>query len=99
MRRRLSGVKGVTALAEKLSACADVTKFDEGEEREAWALAHALSDLEEAFVKIMDEQLPSLIERDLTPSEIYELLLDIGETLRHIIYHIRDPKFYGYLVE
>lgn len=30
---------------------------------------------------------------------IQNALLDIGEELRHILYHIKDPKFFDYLFE
>lgn len=32
-----------------------------------------------------------------SPAELFDALLDIGEELRHILYHIHDPKFYRYL--
>lgn len=85
------------ALAEHLATCPEVTRFDQGREREAWALAHSFADLESSFRRILEEQLPRLTGEELPPRQIYSLLLDNGEELRHILYHVKDPKFYGYL--
>jgi len=43
--------------------------------------------------------LPKLLNEDLSPEELNEVLLDIGEELRHILYHIKDPRFFGYLTD
>ena len=96
-RRLLSDAVALKALAERLSTCEAVMRLDEGEEREAWTLAHALGDLEESFRKLLEDQLPRLAQGQLGGSEINDLLLEIGEEFRHILYHIKDPKFYRYL--
>lgn len=85
-------------LAERLSRCREVTKHDRGSEPEAWTLAHTFHDLEESFRKFLDDLLPELLSPNVSESETYELLLDIGEELRHILYHIKDPQFFRYLV-
>lgn len=85
------------SLAERLSACPEVTRLDKGEEKEAWTIAHSFADLEGSFRKFLDEQLPKLMNGELPAADTYSLLLEIGEELRHILYHIRDPKFYRYL--
>ena len=96
-RRLLREVADLKALAERLAQCKEVTRFDAGEECEAWTLAHAFADLEESLRTFLEEQLPRLMDRQLEASEIHDLLLDIGEEFRHILYHIKDPKFYRYL--
>ncbi len=97
-RERLLGrVAEVKALAEHLSKCPDVAKLDRGDHKEAWALAHAFADLEESFRKILDDQLKRLTAGELDESKTLDLLLDIGEELRHVLYHIHDPRFYRYL--
>jgi hypothetical protein len=93
----LGSVSQVKALAERLSACPQVTKFDRGEEREAWTLVHAFADLEQSCRTFTEVQLPRLASRRLDASELPDLLLEIGEELRHMLYHIRDPQFYRYL--
>jgi hypothetical protein len=47
----------------------------------------------------LDALLPRLLNDSLEPDELNEVLLDIGEELRHVLYHIRDPKFFGYLID
>jgi hypothetical protein len=85
------------ALADRLSKCPEVAKHDEGAEKEAGTLAHAFGDLEESFRAFLDEELPRLMNDQASPGELFDTLLDIGEEFRHILYHIYDPKFYGYL--
>ena len=84
-------------LAKILSTCDQVTRYDSEREKEAWTLAHAFNDIEESFTKIFGEQLPPLISGTKSSTEINDALLDIGEELRHVLYHIGDPKFYRYL--
>ena len=93
----LEDTAALKALAERLAQCKAVTRFDADEEHEAWTLAHAFADLEESFRRFLEEQLPRLTSGQLTGPEIYDLLLEIGEEFRHILYHIKDPKFYQYL--
>ncbi|MFQ5705687.1 MAG: hypothetical protein ACE5HV_17745 [Acidobacteriota bacterium] len=93
----LGHTDALTALAERLSKCPAVSRLDTEEEREAWTLAHAFSDLEESFRKFLIEHLPRLSDANLEDSEIEGLLLEIGEELRHVLYHIRDPRFFRYL--
>jgi hypothetical protein len=86
-------------LAAKLAQCPDVTKFDTVSEKQAWTMAHAFTDLEGSFRTFLDEQLPRLMNEDLTPQEIHDLLVDIGEEFRHILYHMTDSEFYKRLLE
>ena len=95
--RTLGSATRIKALAERLSTCHDVTKFDHGDEKEAWTIAHAFADLEESCQKFTDIQLPRLANARLNGAELRDLLLEIGEEFRHVLYHIHDPQFYRYL--
>ena len=95
--RRLDSPTALQALAERLGACPEVTRFDRGADKEAWTLAHAFSDLEESFARFLGDLLPRLTGLDSSASETYETLMDVGEELRHVLYHIKDPRFYNYL--
>lgn len=86
-------------LAEKLSSLEEVHRHNDANHDEAWTLAHAFADLEESSRRFLDLQLPKLVEGNLSEEERLDLLFEIGEELRHILYHIRDPRFYGYLNE
>lgn len=83
-------------LARKLAHYESVSKFDSDDELEAWRLAISLSDMEKSFLDILNNHLPALCEASDEKS-INEILWDIGEELSHILYHIRDPKYFGYL--
>jgi hypothetical protein len=84
---------------EVLSRCARVRQFDRPDELEASTLAHAFLDLEESFRSFVEQQLPDLMRGDLTEAEVCDKLDDIGDELRHILYHVRDARFYRYLTE
>ena len=88
----------INKLAEKLQKYECVSKFDSENDPEAWRLAHSLSDLEESFREILDNSLPALREAN-NEEALNNALLDIGEELRHILYHIKDPRFFAYLSE
>ncbi len=62
-------------------------------------IAHALSDLEDSFCVVVKELLPKLLDETKSAEELDELLLDVGEELRHILYHIKDTRYFGYLSE
>lgn len=95
--RVIRNAEDMRALAELLSRCPQVSKFDDSQNREAWTLAHAFADLEDSFRRLLERQFPKLAQSELSPSEINDLLLEIGEELRHILYHIKTSGFYGYL--
>jgi hypothetical protein len=94
--RFATALKGI---AEKLEACEEIRKYDTADEKQAWTLAHAFLDLAESFRKFLDQQLPKLERSSMDCEQMNELLLDIGEEFRHILYHIQDPAFYAYLRE
>ena len=95
--RLLEDMESWKELAEKLDLLPDVNKHDSADDKEAWTLVHAFSDLEESFRRFLDDQLPRLVNGEPTPTALNDLLTEIGEEFRHIVYHIRDPKFYSYL--
>lgn len=86
-------------LIEKLRRCAEVTRYDLPGDEEAPTLALALLDLESSFRRFSEQHLPTLLHGDLSPAEIYDRLLSIGEELRHVLYHIRDPRFFRDLLD
>lgn len=96
-RKRLAKAEKVKLLAERLSRCPQVSRCDEGENIEAWTLAHAFADIEESFSRFLDEQLPRLTEEELSEGTVNEALLEIGEEFRHVLYHLSGSRFYRYL--
>jgi len=86
-------------LAQNLRKSEKVNSFDSLEERESETLAHSILDIEESCKTLLNNLFPKLEPTTLSQDEINELLFDIGEELRHILYHINDTKFYDYLKE
>lgn len=86
-------------LAEALSRCPAVTKFDTDQDKEAWTLAHSLVDLEGSFREVIETLIPKLMRALDEPTEVEDVLHEIGEEFRHILYHLRDPRFFRYLHE
>lgn len=91
-------VKKLDLITKTLLKSRKVNSYDSNGELESDRLAHSLLDMEESFKKIIEVYLPKLTVNEISESEIDEALLDIGDELKHIIYHIKDPKFYRYLV-
>ncbi len=75
---------------------ADISRFDSENEPQAWVIAHAFSDIEDSCIKLL-ELFQKLIPPTGSDKEILDVLNDIGEELRHVLYHIRDMSFYRYL--
>ena len=83
-------------IVQNLKKSQKVNSYDKGNEIEAGNIAHALLDMDTAFKEIIN-LLPKLYNCDLSEENVEEILLDIGEEVRHILYHIKDMKFYDYL--
>lgn len=81
-------------LRQRLAHCRIVAQY--GRE-EPGTLVHAFSDLEESFRKFLAEQLPKLIDPSVQGEQLEDLLLDIQQEFRHILYHIHDPQLFRVL--
>lgn len=103
MRKHLLGdAQDIKKLATRLQISKKVQELNRryphpAQQPEAWTLAHAFSDLEESFLVFLEVFLPKLMNSSLGSDEIEDVLLDIGNEFEHILYHLRDPKFYSYL--
>jgi len=78
-------------LRERLKSCPLIAKL--GPE-EADTLVHAFLDLEESLRLFLDEQLPKLADPVVQGEHLEDLMLEIREEFRHILYHIHDPEFF-----
>jgi len=78
-------------LRHRLAACPMVSQYGSDE---AGTLVHALTDLEESLRTFLDEQLPKLIDPALKGEALEDLLMDIREEFRHVLYHLHDPQFF-----
>lgn len=64
---------------------------------QAWQIATALADIQESAGRIFDDLLPKLVATEPNTETAADLLQDIGEEFRHILYHIRDTSLFGYV--
>ena len=78
-------------LRQRLAACTMVNQYGPDE---AGALVHAFTDLEESMRVFLDEQLPKLTDPITQGEALEEMLMDIREEFRHILYHLHDPEFF-----
>lgn len=86
----------VIGFAERLARLPEVTRFDDGDHKEAPALADSISDLESSFREFLEEILPKLASSE--GDELYDLMLETAESFRHILYHILEQqKFFRYV--
>lgn len=97
--KNLRNVEDIQRLASLLAASPEVVRFDEGDHKEAWALADSLAEMESQMHEFLDSELPMLVAAELPPSEAFSVLLDIGEVFRRILYHmLEQQRFYRYLM-
>ena len=83
-----------TDLVQRLSTIPVIARYG-GEEAET--LAHAFSDIEKSLRIFLEEQLPKLADASGKGEALEELLLDIREEFRHVLYHLHDPEFFRVL--
>jgi hypothetical protein len=85
------------AISANLEKCERVSQYSTDTENQCETLAHAFLDMQDAMQVIINERIPMLYLRNLNSNEVDDLILDIGEELRHILYHINDTRVYDYL--
>lgn len=88
---KLKNITKILSLSQKVNA------FNKNGEKECEVLAHSLLDIEESSKEIIENLIPKLTSNDLSEIEVEDILYDIGEELRHIVYHIDAPYFYKYI--
>jgi hypothetical protein len=96
-QQKLLTARAAKDLADRLAKIPSVSQFDLADEPQGSTIAHALSDLEDSFSLVVNELLPKLLDETKSPDELDDVLLDVGEELRHILYHIKDTRYFGYL--
>ncbi len=94
---KMSYLEKLNILKSTLSNCAIVTKHSTEAEDQADTLAHALIDMEESMNAITTALLPKLYKERVDKEMVEDIVMEIGEELRHILYHIRDTKVFDYL--
>ncbi|MBM3489103.1 MAG: hypothetical protein FJX68_01425 [Alphaproteobacteria bacterium] len=93
-KRLISDPQALERLLATLSKYACVRRFDEPDEPEAARLTHAFADIEDSLVRLQHVHLPNILAGALTEQEMADLLTEIGEEFRHILYHVRDTRYF-----
>lgn len=75
-----------------------VAQFDSKNEPGGWRLAYSLSEIEKSCSTFYNKLLPKLKATD-KQEDIENILHEIGEEFRHLLYHIEDSKYYSYLFD
>lgn len=81
------------SLAERLAASPALKRFPNPTE-EGQSIAYSLSDLEGSMRVFLDEQLPKLVDPSVQGEALEDLILDVREEFRHILYHLHDPEYF-----
>lgn len=90
-RRTISTPAAFKALEARLARSEVVSQLNSEGREESTTLAHAFMDLEESFIRFLDQLLPNLFKAE-SDEEVREALWQLGQEFRHILYHIRDPE-------
>jgi hypothetical protein len=85
------------ALAHRLSAIPSVAALKATSPDEPYVLAHALLDIQKLCTELSVNLLPRIMDSALSADELKDCLTDVGEMLRELLYHARDPQYYRYL--
>ena len=94
MSELLQTKEAFQALVQRLATAPVIARYGPEEPE---TLAHAFSDIEESLRKFLDEQLPKLADPSMQGEDLEDLLLDIREEFRHVLYHLHDPEFFRVL--
>jgi hypothetical protein len=94
--RRFDSPEAIGELATRLAQLPQVQKLARVSDNPGAELASTISGLEDSFDKILSEILPKL-SAETQPDRLFNILIELGEHLRHVLYHIRDAPFYNYL--
>ena len=87
-------IESAHLLSKNLARLSSVNKY--GDE-EVWGLANGFIDLQKSFTLILEDLFPKLLDSELSPEDLENVLFDIGEEFRHVAYHLGRSDFYSYL--
>lgn len=99
----LKDIDQVKALAERLKRTPMLIGFVQRQpgaslDEQAWQIATSLADIQESTERLYGELVPKLLSEGLTTEGADDVVNEIGEEYRHILYHIQDTRLFGYIV-
>lgn len=100
MSKLLGTTKEMLELSKKIANCEQIKEYDKSglkEDPESWTIAYSLSGIEESCQKITQDLLNKLNQAE-SPQEVFEVLSDIREELRLVLYHIGDSDFFKIII-
>ena len=89
-------IEDLEILKKRLSDSIQVNSFDSEEEKEINVLPIHLLDIQESSIKIA-KLIEELKSNSIEIEMVEDILLDIGEELKHVLYHIHHSRFYKYV--
>lgn len=83
-------------LARKLEIVPQVARLASADEPGGWRVAYSLMEMDGSMSRIQ-EVVMRIRSEEVDAEQLHGLLIDIGEELRHVLYHVKDSGFYDYL--
>jgi hypothetical protein len=93
----LEEVEAIKRLANLLEANPRIARLGSGAEPGGWLVANALAHVEESCSAIV-ARIASLSGKASVSAQD-ELLIELGEDLRHVMYHVRETQLFNYVVD
>ena len=95
-----SNLSDINKLEQMFQSMESITKFNTNAQNESNTLAYSFAEIEKTLHMLINN-FNSLkkLSFENNEKEVEDILHDIGEDFRHILYHIHDSKYYGYLFE
>lgn len=95
--------EGRARLAQHLERIPAVCRFVEhrgasSPKEAAWEMAIGLADIQESAAKLFQELVPALMRTSPETVEAEDLLHEVGEEYRHILYHISNTEYFRYVI-
>ena len=84
-------------LANRWQRILDMSAFDSADESGAWNLVYSLHGIQDSCRALLEQRLPRLVSADST--DLQAALSEVGEELRHLTYHLRDARYFGYIAD
>jgi hypothetical protein len=81
------------ALAERWSETLDFSEYDRPDEPGGWNLVYSLWSIQESCRALLDDELPKLISAS-SEQDLIDALQDVALDLSHLLYHVRDARYF-----
>lgn len=90
-------VSEIQRLAQVFATSDTVRKLDTKDEPGSWRLAYALVEIRHSLARL-ETLMMSTLDAANEANYVDDCLHEIGEELRHVLYHVRDSGYFDYLL-